>query len=442
MSERTFRVGAAITTMWGVASSMDRPWRWALALRSGPEERKARREGFVFYVILEVVLASAAVHALATSATLGAPGRQAAFGLLMLLHGYLHWRSPLVAVQPRLALPFLAVQGPLALALVAIARSPGLALGLFPMLVGVSAGTVRDRRIGVGSAVAYLVLGVAALSVLMGRRDLAQDATMMILTALFAVFFASAYRRQVDARDEVQSLLGKLTEAHDRLAEYALRVEGLTLAAERQRMARELHDTLVQGLAGLILQIEAASGHLAEERTQRAAAILQHALARARETLREAREAIGGLREAGVASGDIVAAIRCEAERFTKQSGIACRMDLAPVTPVDAEACEQARRIVAEALGNAARHASARSVAVSLHLEGEQVVVAVEDDGVGFDVEREVRRPGHYGILGMRERSSLVHGALHVASAPGRGTRAELRLPRCRPDDASETGGL
>ena len=194
-------------------------------------------------------------------------------------------------------------------------------------------------------------------------------------------------------------------------------------------MARELHDTLAQGLAGLILLIEAASDHLRDQRAGRAGEILEHALVRARQTLAEARQAIDGLRDVP-ASDDVEATIRREAERFAKASGIPCHLDVAALEDVTGDACQEAGRIVAEALSNVARHARASQVTLSASREDGQVALVVEDDGIGFDVAAEAARPGHYGLVGMRERARLAGGTLRVEAAPGSGTRVCLRLPR------------
>jgi NarL family two-component system sensor histidine kinase YdfH len=333
-----------------------------------------------------------------------------------------------VALRPAIAAPYLVAQGALVVALVALASSTGLAVGLFPALIGVTAGAVRDKRLGVTAALAYLALGLWTLSWRMGWTEVSVGALALAAAGFFAVAFAFGYRRQVDARDEVQSLLRELTVAHERLADHARRIEDLTRAAERQRMARELHDTLAQGLAGLILLIEAAADHLRDQRAGRAGEILQHALVRARETLAQARQAIDGLREAP-ASDDLEATIRREAERFTKASGIPCRMDVAALAGLSADACQEVARIVAEALSNVAQHACARAVTLSAVPADGQVEVVVEDDGIGFDVRAEEARPGHYGLTGMRERARLAGGAVRVETAPGRGTRVCVRLP-------------
>jgi NarL family two-component system sensor histidine kinase YdfH len=93
-------------------------------------------------------------------------------------------------------------------------------------------------------------------------------------------------------------------------------------------MARELHDTLAQGLAGLILQLEAATSHLADHNTARTAAILEQAMMRARQTLAEARQAIDDLRSERPASGDLAAAMHHEARRFTDATGIPCTLEV------------------------------------------------------------------------------------------------------------------
>ncbi len=401
-----------------------------LAARSSSKEREARREGLFFYVVVLLVLAGLSALALSTSPGLRTPQRQAAFSALMLLHAYLHWRSPVLALRPDVAIPYLLAQGVLAVALVGLSTTAALAFSLFPVLVGVTAGTVRDKRLGIVAAVSYLAIGLWTLSGLLRWTSPSFNALIMGAAGLFALFFALAYRRQADARNEVQQLLARLTEAHDRLAEYALRIEDLTLAAERQRIARELHDTLAQGLAGLILQIEAAAGHVADARNDRASAILQHALVRAREALAEARRAIEGLRDIAPASGGVESALRREAERLTRTSGIPCRLELAALSEMASGGCEPVRRIVAEALANVARHARAGSVALSARCQGDEVAMVIEDDGVGFDLGLEQRRPGHYGLLGMRERARLAGGVLEVETAPGHGTRLRLRLPR------------
>ena len=147
-------------------------------------------------------------------------------------------------------------------------------------------------------------------------------------TTVFVLMFVWMFDRQNKAREEAQNALRELDVAHRQLTEYAAQVEDLTLANERQRMARELHDTLAQGLAGLVLQLEAIDSHLSRGNTTKAQAITQQAMDRARSTLADARRAIDDLRSGDVPEVDLETAVREEADRFTAASGIPCELSI------------------------------------------------------------------------------------------------------------------
>ena len=231
--------------------------------------------------------------------------------------------------------------------------------------------------------------------------------------------------RQLTARAESQKLLEELQEAHAQLAEYAQQVETLTLEAERQRMARELHDTLAQGLAGLVLQLEALEASLERDNMQQALNITGQAKERARTTLADARRAIDDLRSTDAATAE---AVSREVERFTTATGIPCRLDLPPQLNVSQRRGEHLLRFVSEGLANVASHAQATQVWLSLAEEDSRLQIQIRDNGRGFDPHDTVAA-GHYGLLGLRERARLAGGELAVASEPGAGTTLSLTLP-------------
>jgi NarL family two-component system sensor histidine kinase YdfH len=245
---------------------------------------------------------------------------------------------------------------------------------------------------------------------------------------LFVVTYVVLYTRQLVAREQAQALLTELEAANRQLAEYSAQVEDLTLAAERQRMARELHDTLAQGLAGLILQLEAARLHIDQGRPGRAGEIVDQAMARARSTLHEARQAIGDLRAPAEGVDDLALAIRREAERFNQATGIPCAVEIALDAPLPPRSNEHALRIVAEALSNVVQHAEADQVWVSAVQQADGVEIAVRDDGVGFEPGAARSQAGHYGLVGMAERARLAGGELAISSAPAQGTTVQLFL--------------
>lgn len=218
-------------------------------------------------------------------------------------------------------------------------------------------------------------------------------------------------------------------EANRRLEHYAGQVQELTLANERQRMARELHDTLAQGLAGLILQLEAADSHLARGNAQRAQTIIEQAMTRARATLTDARRAIDDLRANEDAPRDVADDVRAEAEHFRETTGIAITLEMEQLPALDANVQETILRAIREGLTNIARHAHARNVWIRVTFEGDAVCVTLGDDGIGFEAERAQASNGHYGLLGLQERAQLAGGELNVTSAEGNGTTIALRVP-------------
>lgn len=193
-------------------------------------------------------------------------------------------------------------------------------------------------------------------------------------------------------------------------------------------MARELHDTLAQGVAGLVLQLETVKAHLAAARSERAAAIVVQALERARGTLADSRAAIDDLRAMAVTLDE---AARERVARFLQSTGIPCELEVtvkdgaALLTEVGAHALH----VLSEALTNTARHAQARMVRVRLVVEQGRLDLSVCDDGRGFDAAAQPPDAGHYGLLGMRERARLCRGALTVTSAPGEGTCIQFVVP-------------
>ncbi|MEZ4643647.1 MAG: sensor histidine kinase [Chloroflexota bacterium] len=246
-------------------------------------------------------------------------------------------------------------------------------------------------------------------------------------TLTLLIIFIVMYRRQSEAREESQHLLAELAATNRQLADYAAQVENLTLAAERQRMARELHDTLAQGVAGLILQLEAANNHLENGRFPRAQTIIQQSMRRARTTLADARAAIDDLR---LDERSLAETIQRHVDRFTQATGIPCHLtlNLADETAVPPTIAEHAGRMISESLTNITRHAQANNVWLTVAQTAAHITIEVRDDGVGFDMETAVRA-GHYGLLGMRERARLVGGEFTIDSEPNKGSQLTIHLP-------------
>jgi NarL family two-component system sensor histidine kinase YdfH len=260
--------------------------------------------------------------------------------------------------------------------------------------------------------------------------------------SLFAAGYTILYLQQVRAREQAQKLLHDLEVAHAQLSAYALHVEELTLAAERQRMARELHDTLVQGLAGLTMQLEVVNLRLTNQRYEQAQATIQQAMERTRATLAEARNAIYDLRLDTEHEYNLVITVQEEIEHFSETTSITWNADIEALSSTPPARSTHVLRMISEGLTNVARHAQAQHVWVSATHEsgdvGQNLLIEVRDDGNGYDPEVVATQVGHYGLIGLRERARLMEGTLEIRSAPGKGTTLQLRIPekhRGMPDE-------
>jgi len=389
------------------------------------------RETRPFLVVVTVVMIGIYAVAMTGFGAQRTPLHVSVLTGLMVVHLVFYWCLLLLPEKTSAYVGFLIVQSALAFALTLLTGQATLSLGLYSPLVGVAVGSLRNQRWTV--LVVLGIVGLAALSVfLLPDSNIPTDwFWVTIPVMLFVIVYVELYSRQSEAREKSQKLLEELEIAHLQLSEYAAQLEDLTLANERQRLARELHDTLAQGLVGLILQLEATASHLQNGHYERAQEIVRHAMSRARETPADARRAISDLREiqARPGAGDVVEIVRTEAQRFTTATGIPCKVDAVSVTGVPERISEHAQRIVSEALSNVARHAQAQQTWVSLSCRSECLNISIRDDGIGFNPGTQTPSSGHYGLLGMRERARLAGGRLNIESAPGTGTTIELTLP-------------
>ncbi|MFL5401722.1 MAG: PAS domain-containing protein [Gemmatimonadales bacterium] len=198
---------------------------------------------------------------------------------------------------------------------------------------------------------------------------------------------------------------------------------------ERTRIARDIHDTLLQGFTGVALKLVAGVNQVTGPRETVAA--LHEVIGLAQQTLVDARRAVWDLRSPALASGDFPAAVRAAAEECVRGSGITLEYDVGGLPRPVAPAVEEvAVRVVQEALTNVVKHADARTVRVGLGFEPKGVRLTVIDDGHGFTVQLDNRAyGGHWGLLGMRERATQVRGKLSIRSMPGHGTEVVLLVP-------------
>ena len=236
------------------------------------------------------------------------------------------------------------------------------------------------------------------------RRIIATVPATAISTVLIAAFFGwSVARRMID-----------------------LRVEAAI--NERTRIARELHDNLIQTVTGVALQIGGLSKIV--KAPEHAKERLQELKVQLEDCLREARQYVWDIRSPASESIDLVTALRESGEQLTvgKATRFVSAVDGIP-KPISADVRQQLLRIGREAIGNAVRHSRATQIEARLRFDAGKICLRISDDGRGFNIDEGARMPGHFGLATMRERAAQIHGCIHVSSTVGQGTCIEVIVP-------------
>jgi ligand-binding sensor domain-containing protein/signal transduction histidine kinase len=199
---------------------------------------------------------------------------------------------------------------------------------------------------------------------------------------------------------------------------------------ERNRLAREMHDTLIQGCVGVSTLLEAAS-QAKDVSPQLGHDLVDRARAEVRAAVEEARLAVWNLRHGSSTGDHLVPAVSQLANRMGLDAGIEIDVDVSgtPVA-VGGETERSLILLIREALQNAIRHAAPRRLWIALRFDSRDLHVSIKDDGAGFDSALDQSEQSqHYGLIGMRERVERLGGEFNITSAPGTGTHVRLRIP-------------
>jgi signal transduction histidine kinase len=252
---------------------------------------------------------------------------------------------------------------------------------------------------------------------------LTQLGPIFVVSAAISVWLGTWINRVVEQSRERAALIADLEASR---AEVARLSREAGVAAERERLAGEIHDTLAQGFTSIITLLQAADPELRDER-------LALAVRTAKENLAESRTLIAALTPSVLADRSLPEAVRRQAARFTAEAGIpaVCRVTGDP-RPLPTAVEVVLVRTVQEALANVRRHAAAREAGVLLAYQDTTVRLVVRDDGRGFDPAAGPPGPAGragFGLAGMRARAGQVAGRLTVRSDPETGTTVELEVP-------------
>ncbi len=343
---------------------------------------------------------------------------------LLALHASLYWHSPILVAKR--AWPYFIIQGLLIYGMSFLVRngSPVVLLGLYPVLIGQSVGIFYQKSKIVAVSFGCYSLVWIALSAMGWFEDILLLVPLFVLMNVIVVSYGLLFFRQVHARLRTQSFLRELERTHRK-------VEELTLANERQRMARDLHDTLAQGLAGLLMQLEAADAHLDKKNPARAQEIIKQTMQRGRKTLSDARLVIDDLRLNGNDDPDFSRLVEETADKLTSNTSLAVDLNISRSVSVTGFVMEHVLHIIGESITNTVKHAEANRLRLTIEEDESAGIlqIRIQDDGIGFNTDSIGRQAGHYGLVGIRERVRLLSGTIDIRSGPEEGTTITVAIP-------------
>lgn len=257
-----------------------------------------------------------------------------------------------------------------------------------------------------------------------GWESVLESVVSFLFAVLFTLVFAQIAVSAEKARSDVERLAAELGEANRKLREYAVQAEELAATRERNRLAREIHDSLGHYLTVVNVQIEAARAVMDRDRAKGLDA-LQKAQSLTQDGLQEIRRSVASLRASPLDNKPLREALRAFVAE-NQATGIATEMQvLGECRSLSPQAELTLYRAGQEALTNIRKHSKAKSARLILDFcDDAKVKLSVSDDGAGSD-----NSTGGFGLLGLRERAQLLNGEVRVQTAPGKGFILEIEVP-------------
>jgi signal transduction histidine kinase len=293
-----------------------------------------------------------------------------------------------------------------------------------------------NKRLSFALAAFYTGLFVARLwsysLVWYLNQEYVSDLLIFIIGLVFSITTAGVVSGEAASRLQAEKLLADLEHSHEQLKAYAEGAARLAAVEERNRVARDIHDSLGHTLTAITIQLEKAMAFRQRDPVEADEAVGEARLA-AREALHDVRQSVGAL-YASAEPFSLAAALTDLAKRT-------CTGSLDVELHVEGDEGGYSKlilmslfRVAQEALTNIQRHAGAGRAIVRVTFGEQQAVMHIGDDGRGFDAgaqgDGQPAQDGHYGLRGMRERLELLGGTLHVESRPNHGTQLHIAIPR------------
>jgi signal transduction histidine kinase len=308
----------------------------------------------------------------------------------------------------------------------------------FPLLfipLSLSAVELLERRYGFMWITAFVLIMLwqyvlAAQS--LNQINAIDESTGLAMTILFGAMcflvgqIVSIRRQAEQARAHNQRLLADLQVAHRQLQDQAAQLEELAVVQERNRLARELHDSVTQTVFSMTLAVQTAQVLLAKD-VGRVAAQLDRVVELARNASREIQAIVKQLRPASIAEQGLAAAVQAYLAERQARDGLSAHLEVKGEAQWPENVTLGLYRIVQEAVNNVIKHAGTREVTITLNLADRPACIEVVDHGAGFVVNDIAPQRGHLGLASMAERARELGWTMTIDSIPGQGTRVKVQ---------------
>ncbi len=295
-------------------------------------------------------------------------------------------------------------------------------LGLIPLIVAQCIHLLNNRRQILCMIFYYYSIFIGTSVFMIGWIDLTHSIALLLLISSAVVTYQIFYIRQIEENIEKQKLLIQLESAYDDL-------ETMTKEKEREKLARDIHDTLSQGFAGMLLKLETLEVYLMQEDKKVCSEILENAIHEARTNHVESRQMIRDLRSFQDELFPLKEGVEKEIDFFLKHQDIKAEVHLTGSVDIERDIYRNIINIIKEIFQNISNHAKATFVFISVIMDNEKIDVYIEDNGIGFDKKKESQDERHYGIRGIYERVKILHGTIEIKSLRKEGTKVVFVIP-------------
>ncbi|MBI9051431.1 MAG: sensor histidine kinase [Anaerolineaceae bacterium] len=374
-----------------------------------------------FFWFLSIVLTGFLIFVIISTPSL-TPIRIAIVLCVMAAHIFMYWFNIALNMQlTRELIVYFGIQLFLAASITWLTNNSYMMLpALIMTLIGQTSGFAIPLRRKLMIISSLILLLFSAIWII--EPGIFIDPTMIVVSIgmviVFQLVFTGVYNQTATAKQQAEEALEKLEIAN-------IKIEQMTRDEERQRIARELHDTLAQGLTGIILQLDAADHYLNKGDAVKAQEVVQHSMQAARETLAESRLVIDDLH--------LIKSEFTLQEHITKIiSNTKTNFVLDCIVPENISEKEHLliEKLISEAVMNINKHAQAKNASIRITNHADEIHIHIKDDGIGFDIEKQKYQSGHYGLLGMQERIASVNGKMSIQTNPNAGCEINISLQR------------